>query len=320
MSLPTVSIVIPSYNRETVLIETIKDLLALEHQAIEILVVDQSLNHSAEVNQALQNFDQQGSIRWIRLSTPSIPNAMNVGAIEASGEVVLFVDDDILTRSDLVLEHARRYQEPQVKSVAGQVIQSWEQPLSDDQPSYQNGIETDPDSFMFNSALPMTVRRFIGCNVSFKRSDLLEVGGFDLNFSKVAYRYEAEAAERFVNSGRTMVFEPKASLDHLKQASGGTRSYGDHLTSFKPAHTVGMYYYYLVVPNQRRRWFNFFTSPFRNCITKFHLRKPWYIPVTLISNMLGLISAVALRLNGQRLLTEQDIKDQLTKSQAKPDE
>lgn len=309
MTLPTVSIVIPTFNREEVLVQTIHDLLALKHKALEILIVDQTANHTASVTEELTVLNSRNHIRWLKVTPPSIPNAMNMGALQARGEVVLFVDDDILTRSELVLEHAKRYALTTVNGVAGQVIQSWEKELNASEGSYRNGKKRDPDAFMFNSALATSVRRFIGCNVSFRRQNLIAIGGFDNNFAKVAYRYEAESAERFVSHGYHLVFEPKASLQHLKEASGGTRSYGDHLTSIKPSHCVGMYYYFLVVKNQHHRWRRFFSAPFNSFKTRFHLNKPWYIPITFISHISGMMWAVCLRIKGQKLLSDCDLSD-----------
>ena len=307
-SLASVSVVIPTYNREEVLIQTLDELLKLQHKALEVLVVDQSKHHGTDVTKRLSAMHDCGDIRWLKLTTPSIPNAMNIGALKARGGIVLFVDDDILTRSELILEHATAYLNSSAHSIAGQVIQSWEEELTANDGSYLDNNEHDPDAFMFNSAIPMPVRRFIGCNVSFKRKDLLDIGGFDNNFAKVAYRYEAEAAERFASSGKTMLFEPKASIRHLKEESGGTRSYGDHLKSLNPAHTVGMYYYFLVIQNQHKRWIRFLSSPFSSCVTRFHLKHPWYIPVTFVSHISGMIWAIFLKIQGQKLITPSMIK------------
>lgn len=307
-SLVSVSVVIPTYNREEVLIQTLDELLKLQHKALEILVVDQSERHGESVTERLSSMHDIGDIRWLKLATPSIPKAMNIGALKARGDIVLFVDDDILTRSELILEHAKAYLDSSVHSIAGQVIQSWEEELTPKDGSYLDNNTQDPDAFMFNSANPMPVRRFIGCNISFKRTDLLDIGGFDNNFAKVAYRYEAEAAERFASSGRTMLFEPKASIQHLKEESGGTRSYGNHLRSLNPAHTVGMYYYFLVIKNQHKRWTRFFSSPFASCVTRFHLKHPWYIPITFMSHVSGMAWAVLLKIQGQKLITPSTIK------------
>lgn len=306
--LPTVSIVIPTYNREKVLIQTLVGLLKLEYKALEILVVDQSMRHSAEVTDALSIMNESGDIRWLKLSTPSIPNAMNVGALKALGEVVMFVDDDILIPCELVLEHAKEYAHADINAVAGQVIQSWEQALDTQEPSYRDARDDDPDAFRFNSSNRISIRRFSGGNVSFRREDLIKVGGFDNNFTKVAYRFEAECAERFTRSGKILMFQPKASILHLKESSGGTRSFGDHQKTITPSHSVGRYYYFLVVKNQHKRWARFISSPFSSCASRFHLKHPWYIPVTLIAELSGMAWAIYLAFKGQDLIRHSDIK------------
>jgi len=301
-SLVSVSIVIPTYKREKILIQTLNELLELEHKALEILVVDQSPMHEEAITKSLQTMHASKRIRWIKLTTPSIPNAMNVGALEANGDVVLYLDDDIQVPCEIVLEHAKEYNENNVNAVAGQVIQSWEEALSSQEPSFLGNKVHDPDSFRFNSSKRANIRRFMGGNISFKVSDLIDSGGFDTNFTKVAYRFEAECAERFTHSGKRIIFQPKASIFHLKELSGGTRAFGDHKTTIKPSHSVGRYYYYLVVKNQHNRWLRFLTSPFFSCATRFHLRNPWYIPVTFIAEISGMIWASYLSLQGQKLI------------------
>ena len=301
-NLPAVSVVIPTYNREGVLIETVKQFLALSLPAREILVIDQTEVHEEQTRISLAQWHERGRIQWIRLDAPSITVAMNTGLKRASGDIVLFVDDDVEFTSELVLEHALSYLDPAVHGVAGQVVQSWERELSPDQGSYLGGAESNPDAFMFNSSVRMPVRRFIGCNASFCRRAMLAVGGFDENFVQVAYRFEAEFAERLVSRGYNMVFNPEASLNHLKVKEGGTRSHGDHLRTHKPAHAVGRYYYLLVTKNAPNRWLQFFSSPLRSAMTRFHLSHPWWIPVTVIAEMSGLVWAIWLRVQGPKYL------------------
>jgi len=303
-SRPSVSVIIPTYNREQVLIQTLTELLNLSCRAWEILVIDQTKEHSKQVNDKLSALNTSGDIIWVRLSEPSIPNAMNLGAVKANGEIILFLDDDIQITSDLVFEHASEYAEPKVGAVAGGVIQSWEAPLTVNQPSYLNNQRADPDAFQFNSSVKMEISRFMGGNVSFRRSSFLQTGGFDRNFSKVAYRFEAEFAERFISAGNTIVFNPEASIKHLKTETGGTRTFGDHRKTISPAHSVGRYYYMLVVANQKNRWLKFICSPFISCATKFHASHPWWIPITMIAEFSGMIWAVYLKLKGQQLINQ----------------
>ena len=100
-SLP-ITIAIPTYRREQVLVDTIESLLRLEPRAGELLVVDQTFDHSPAVSASLAKWSASGEIRWLRLPRPSIPAAMNQGLVSARFAVVLFLDDDIVPFPDLV--------------------------------------------------------------------------------------------------------------------------------------------------------------------------------------------------------------------------
>ena len=90
-----VSIIIPTYRRDQVLIDTVGELLACDPPPAEILVLDQTPKHTPDAAAALRDWDAAGHIRWLRLSEPSIPRAMNRGLLEARHDLVLFLDDDI---------------------------------------------------------------------------------------------------------------------------------------------------------------------------------------------------------------------------------
>lgn len=298
----SISVIIPTYNRESVLIDTLRDLLSLPYRADEIIVVDQTKQHQQQTEDMLAKWHSNQQINWLRLAQPSITRAMNHGAMQARSDVLLFLDDDIQPDSQLIANHAIEYAEPGASAVAGQVIQSWQSELPVEHPSFIDGRCDDPDAFMFNSANRMNVQRFMGGNVSFDRKKFLAAGGFDQNFKKVAYRFEAEFAARWIRLGESITYQPKASLKHLKAADGGTRTYGDHQRTLNPSHSVGNYYYMLTVAEQKHRWFRFIWSPFKSCISRFHLTHPWWMPVTFAAEISGMIWAIILRAKGQSLM------------------
>src|SRR5205085_4668716 len=82
-STPPVSVVIPTYQREGVLLDTIDYLLRLEPPPAEILIVDQTPEHERETALRLARLESAGQIRHLRLPEPSITRAMNVGLREA---------------------------------------------------------------------------------------------------------------------------------------------------------------------------------------------------------------------------------------------
>lgn len=284
---PWLSIVIPTYRREQVLLDTLAALLRTNPKASEIVLVDQTPGHEAEVTEQLENWCQGGAIRWIRQSAPSIPAAMNRGAIEARGEILLYLDDDIIPDSGLIGAHLAAHREHDAVVVAGRVLQPWHGEKHRSEPFTQSQGEYREE--------------FMGGNFSIRRERLLASGGFDENFRGAAYRFEREFADRILDAGGKIWYEPAALIHHLHHASGGTRSRGDHLTSWNPRHPVGAYYYLLRSARVRRRAWQAFARLFASVATRHHLRKPWYLPVTLFSEIAGLFWAVWLARIGPRL-------------------
>lgn len=281
-----VTIAVPTFRREGVLVDTLKALLSLRPPAAEIIVLDQTEQHEAPTQAFLAAQAASSRIRWLRLPKPSIPKAMNRGLVEASQPIVLFLDDDIRPEPGLVASHVAAHRAQADVLVAGKVLQPWDE-----------GRYYSADThFHFASDSPQHIREFMGGNFSVRRSTALSLGGFDENFVRVAYRFEAEFARRWLESGRPIYFEPKACLHHLKVVEGGTRTYGNHLTTWRPNHAVGAYYYAL----RTAAWRDLVVRPFRAVATRHHLRHPWAIPTTLLAELSGIVWAVCLYLRGPR--------------------
>ena len=288
-----ISVAIPTYRREAVLIDTLRYLLSLPDVAMEILVLDQTETHEFTTSIELENMEKSGQIRWIKLVEPSIPKAMNQALIHANCDIVLFVDDDVRPESDLLVAHLHAHSLYAEALIAGRVIQPW-----------QEGQDFSRDSeFHFASTKSREVDEFIGCNFSVHRRFSLAIGGFDENFVKVAYRFEAEFAHRFRAARHPIWFESSACLHHLKSEVGGTRTFGDFLRTLRPDHSVGAYYFGLRTANGLARFRTFLTRPVSSVMTRHHLRKPWWIPLTLVGEIRAMLWAFVLFLRGPRLLT-----------------
>lgn len=283
------SIVIPSFKRGQIALDSIYGLLAMPVKPTEILLVDQTPKHPPVVEEKLGDLALAGHIRWLRLDEPSIPHAMNVGLQAATGDIVLFLDDDIVTSATLVDMHLEAHRAAVL--VAGMVLQPGEKPerLRDGEP------------FRFNSTASAQIEEFIGCNFSVRRAEALALGGFDENFTGAAYRYEAEFAWRCKKVHGLIQYEPRAWIHHLAVPTGGTRAHGHHLRTVRPTHSVGAYYCLLRTrPNgwlRQMAW-----RPLRSVRTRHHLHRPWWIPVTLLAELRGIISAIKLVRRGPRLL------------------
>jgi GT2 family glycosyltransferase len=286
-----VSVVIPSYRRGAIVASTIEALRSLVPAPDEIILVDQTEQHPKDVEARLTALANAGVFDWRRLDRPSIPGAMNVGLSVAQGDIVLFLDDDIVPDLNLLRSHLSAHAVAGSALVAGMVLQPGQRPEA-----LRSG-----EGFRFNSTDPANVNEFMGGNFSVQRELALRLGGFDENFVGAAYRFEAEFAHRYVKQYGLISYEPRAIIKHLAIPSGGTRAHGHHLRSLSPAHSVGAYYCFLVT--RKSGWLiDLLWRMIRSVRTRHHLRRPWWIPVTLVAEIRGLFWALSLLRQGQRLL------------------
>jgi glycosyltransferase involved in cell wall biosynthesis len=288
----TLTVAIPTYGRDQVLIDSVTALLALDPPPWELLVVDQTPRHDDTTETRLAAWQAEGRLRWLRLPKPSITGAMNRALQEARGDRVLFLDDDILPDPSLLAAHERAGERQADAMLAGRVLQPWHEGQSD----------PEQGPFLFNSLVPRPIEEFMGGNVAIPRRQALALGGFDENFVRVAYRFEAEFAHRWRQAGHPIQYVPDALIHHLRAERGGTRSYGKHLTTFRPDHAVGRYYFQLrtrslpsALAGSLRAWLSSVRS-------RHHLRHPWWIPPTLLAEGRGLLWALRLQLRGPALL------------------
>ena len=309
MSTSGISIVIPTFQRERILVETVRQLVALFKAQAEIIVVDQTERHERETTNFLRAHQENGVLRWLRLEQPSIPRAMNIGLQTASNETVLFLDDDIEPSPKLVAQHAAAHEEfPEAWAVAGQVVQPGEEVTPRNRWTPGRGFRADLD-FPFYSTERAWVLSVMAGNLSVKRDHALHVGGFDESFQGVAYRFETEFCRRLTRAGGKVLFEPSASLRHLRAGYGGTRSIGSHLKSASPLHGMGDYYFALRSGLSVAVVWHILRRPVREVLTRFHFRHPWVIPLKLLGEFRAFGKAVRAIARGPRLLRVEDDVD-----------
>jgi len=287
-----ITVAIPTYNRGRIVVETIERLLALTPPPDAILIADQTREHPRDVAARLERWNAEGVIRWMQFDEPSIPHAMNEALFAATTPLVLFLDDDVEPSPELIAAHVAAHEHDEVAAVVGQILQPGESPDSTTPPS-------DPLEFRFNHDRGAFTSNVMAGNLSVKRDRAIAIGAFDENYVGAAYRFETDFALRLTAAGGKIWFEPRASLRHLKLASGGLRSYGDHKTTASPAHTVGDYYF--AIHHRPPLWRYAMRRLAKNVITRYHATHPWTIPTKLIGELRGIALARKLARSGRKL-------------------
>lgn len=218
----TVCVAIPTYNRERVLINTLKQVFNQVPPADEVLVIDQTIEHASETRSFLSRSEASGQIRWFRQQPPNLPGARNRALRETSCDVVIFIDDDVELPATFVHNHRRNYADPRVVAVSGRTIQPPGHRYPDAKSEWPRHL--DYKYFPLNSTERKEgIASFIGCNHSVRASWITRIGGYDENYIAWAFREDADAAIRIWKSGGLIVFDPDAELTHLAIPGGGCR-------------------------------------------------------------------------------------------------
>jgi len=230
MSLPFITVVIPTYGREEPLIDTIKDVLAQDYPQFETIVVDQTAQHQPETTAYLESVARAGKIQLYHLEWASLPGARNYAVRRAQGEIIVFIDDDVQLEPDYLRQHIKNYRDrPEVGAVAGRVFDRMK--LADSQGALQ--IQNlppeahDPGIAWYHLDLVHTVKAqpvisARGCNMSYRREIFTQYGlWFDERFRGSAVREESDFCLRLRRTHLTIWYDPEAALIHIGEPTGG---------------------------------------------------------------------------------------------------
>ena len=116
------SVVIPTMRRETILEATLASLQQCEPPPHEVTVIDADADGSSLA--VVKAFDQQvaPTVRYIQTS-PSLTRQRNIGIADVSGDVVVFLDDDVTIQPDLFAKLEEAYGDPEVVGATGRIIE-----------------------------------------------------------------------------------------------------------------------------------------------------------------------------------------------------
>jgi len=166
------SVQICSFNRKHLLSNSVASLFdqTCAKEDYEIIVVDDgSSDGTAEM---VKNLKSPVDLIFIRQEKEGLAAGRNKGILKARGEIILFIDDDVLADPHLIEEHLRFHKEHPNSVVKGWVnhVTEFRRP--------EKPVWTMKD---FSSAF------FWTSNVSVKKADLMKAGLFDETFKEYGW-------------------------------------------------------------------------------------------------------------------------------------
>jgi phosphatidyl-myo-inositol dimannoside synthase len=216
-----VTVVVPTLNRGSYLMNTISDLLAQDHRPLEILLVDQSTQDDPDLLELVR--ERCDLISYHRVSFRGLPLARNYGWQRAKYDAVVFVDDDIRCGRSLIGEHLRVLEGENVGMVAGGTEERHSAARRGVTPGRFNAWTATPLRD-FAASGEWEVQHVPGSNFSAWRSALRAAGGFDEALGMGAALYEeTELCLRVRECGFKICFNGAARAQHLAAADGGCR-------------------------------------------------------------------------------------------------
>jgi peptidoglycan-N-acetylglucosamine deacetylase len=117
---PTVTVLIPAHNEESVIVQTVTSVLASDLKDLRIIVVnDGSADRTGELLD--ENFSRQPRVRIIHQVNRGKAAALNLAMSLADTDIVVTIDADTEIEPDAISKLVRHFSDPKVGAVAGNV-------------------------------------------------------------------------------------------------------------------------------------------------------------------------------------------------------
>ncbi len=220
----TVLICAYTFDRADDVLAAIRGCAAQRRRADEtILVVDHNDELLHHLRMAVADIDP--TVRIVpNVDARGLSGARSTGVSLASGDVVAFLDDDATPDPDWLGTLIVPFADPSVVGTGGTANPRWP----------RSAPRWFPDEFLWvvgcsYRGQPTTtteVRNPIGCNMAFRRDDMIRVGGFATSLGRIGTRpvgcEETEMAIRLrrgdTNGPRRIVLTPDAVVHHRVSA------------------------------------------------------------------------------------------------------
>ncbi len=202
---PRISVVVAIYNAVRTLNDCLSSLLDLPYPDYEVIVVnDGSTDGSASII-------ERYPFKAIHTPNQGVSAARNAGLRAATGEIVAYIDSDARADRDWLFYLASTYLESDAAGVGGPNLvpeeDNWVAKCVYRAPGGPTQVMLDDRS----------AEHIPGCNMSFRKSALEDIGGFDPIFTKAAD--DVDICWRLLEKGYRIGFSPSAIVWHHRRPS-----------------------------------------------------------------------------------------------------
>ena len=194
------SIIIPTYNRADTIKKVVESLVnqTFPPDKYELVVVDDGSTDNTE--QVIRSIKTSCSLRYFKQNRKGASAARNCGIKKARGEVIIFVDSDVVVNRYFVEEHVKSHQRDGI-IVKGLLINT----ENIDNPASEKMKLSDISCAFFATG-----------NVSIKKKYLLKAGLFDEDFKEYGWE-DLELGLRLKKLGLKAITNRRAVGYHYRK-------------------------------------------------------------------------------------------------------
>jgi len=186
---------------------------------------------------------------------PNLPQARNRGWRAGVNPVVAFCDDDALVEDGWLAAHRAAYHDSAVCGVGGYL----DDPLFTDPTAPPSRFDRTTGNLVQNGRCRRAgpLLSGIGANMSFRRTALEQLGGFDEQYRFSALYEEVDLFFRLHQRGYSVRFEPAARAVHRRIDQGGCRIEGSVKKVFSLFYNTAYFAAKVMPVDWTRSWYRF---------------------------------------------------------------
>lgn len=230
----TISIVICTYNRATVLKQLLRDLtdvdfdMGKDAEVIELVVIDNNSHDETRTVVAEGAEALPFPVNYYLEKRQGIPFARNRGVTEAKGDFLICLDDDVVPDKQLVKRTMETFERYDADCVSGKILPLWahEPPawlVENKTLATHYGLIDEKDGLIVCEGAENYDPRLVhGANMSFRKSVFETVGLFDTALGtrpgEILRGEESQMSERILQAGKRVIYDPEVIVYHRIEA------------------------------------------------------------------------------------------------------
>jgi glucosyl-dolichyl phosphate glucuronosyltransferase len=214
-----ISIVICTFNRAPILQQTLlsflrqNELNTIQH---ELLIIDNNSTDDTAI--VVRDFLRNKSTKYFLETSQGLSFARNRGIAESNGELIAFLDDDVLVHKNWLTSLKACFDETDAVVVGGKVSLKFQAPpekwMGDVFRKCLSEVDLGTSRVVLSDG-----DRLYGANLSFRKKVFEEVGPFDTNAGRAKHELlsgeETELLRRIIANDGRVIYDPDVSVEHL---------------------------------------------------------------------------------------------------------